>query len=332
MKPTTDAKIILPRPDVFETKNAIEQSIICPGLKFPIYERTDYPGEGGIYVYYRGMPYPKKGFPLPQASYNNDLLKRFTLAFALTFNGWELIPSILVFMLLPWKLKMKTLARALRQYAHVSDWTIRGSYLTETRYSNPARAIRKVIQAFFVNLGVPVGMVVGVAQAIATAVEYDDAYRYRIQDIFSEPTKQDTLARAPFREIRRMRKTYLQREKTHAAVSIKAISNLASIAFLHPRIRKAWRKAILSIEPHEFDWLGLDNADRYHVLRRGDYDFLGKSFEERVELYKDVHRGSLCCQVKAERHEGQSDTFSCTKCLKVCEVGYDFPPEIEIAP
>lgn len=325
-----DVTVALPRADVFEGKHTIDNSILNAGQTFPIFDRTEYPEEGGIYVYFRGMPYPKKGFPIPEAVYANDLFKKYILSAIKAFSGWEMIPSFIVFALLPWRLKMRTINRALNSYAGIAGYLLMGWTLTEKRYSNPARTLRKIAKNFLLVLGANPETAEALSKAVATMLEYDDAYRYRVQDMASE-TRQMKLAIYPVTELRRLIKLYMAREKTHATGTLGAVMKIASIALLHPKVRRAWKVALTHITAEEFKWLQLDNADRYHVLIRGDYDFLGRTFDERCELYKDVHRRSLCCEAEVKPTEVKGQ-YICRKCFKVTEEAYVFPQFQEIAP
>lgn len=327
----------MPREDalLLKGKDTIRNSVIGPGVRFFLFDHAEYPEEGGMYLWYKGQPFPQKGFPFPEAIQGNDMLKRITLTMLKVVSGRELIPSLALFAVLPWRFKMKTINRAIENWVRVADWNLMGAYLEEKRYSNPARAIRKAAKNFLLVLGVPPFFAEEASKAICTVIEYDNAYRFRIQDLASE-TRQMRLGIRPWSEVRRIGKLYASREKTHAAGNVAPIFRLLSVALLHPKIRKAWKVAITHLSPDEFKWLQLDNADRYHVLIRGDYNFTGRTFEERAEIYKDVHRGSLCCQAKVKRippemvvrEEGKHPKeFACLKCGRPAEEAYAFPPE-----
>lgn len=344
MKPTvnkteTDAHVLMPKPDVFEAKHVIESSIITTGYKYPVYERTEYPPEGGIYVYYKGTPYPKKGFPFPEGVWSNDVMKRISMTLVRSVGTKQMLLPILMLALMPWKTKLKIAENAAEQYARIGEWIHSACYLKEDKYSNAARAIRSILFQFLLVLGISHKNSDRIAKTIATIVEYDDAYRYRIEDIMSE-TNRTTLYEKPIREIRRLASIFLSREGYDAVqITVKALNFMTTLALLHPKIRKAFKSAIqYGITPEQFKWLQLDNADRYHVLLRGDYNFTGRTFEERKKLFVDCHTYSKCCkngviERKIPKVKGGRNIWEtvCKKCDKQCEWYQEFPPEVEVA-
>lgn len=338
MKQATDAQVLRPRPDAFEAKHAIEQSILSTGQRYHMFDHVEYPPEGGIYVYYKGMPFPKKGFPFPEAVWQNDIMKRIVMTMIKSFASKSMILPIMSFAILPWKVKVRALERILNNLFRVTDWLTRDSYLKEERYSNPARALRIAVRAFLLDLGITEGTSKEIALLVANVIEYDDAYRYRIQDIMTETSKIG-LTEWPLREVRGLMKIFLKREKApNAATNIKALGLLATIGLMHPRVRRAFRSAIRAIDIHTFAWLQLDDADRYQVLFRGDYDYLGRSMQERRKIWIDCHTYSNCCKAgvvekKVDKftHAGRQWETACKKCFKTCEWTQEFPPEVEIA-
>lgn len=330
----TDAQVMMPKSNVFEGKHAIEGSIMTPGYKFPVYDRTEYPPEGGIYVYYKGMPYPRKGFPFPEGIFANDMMKRISLTMIRSIGTKEMLLPILGMAVLPWKIKIRIVNNFLFQYLRISQWIHSACYLKEDRYSNPCRSIRQLVRVFLVEAGIKADIADSAAKVFATIIEYDDAYRYRIEDIFSETSK-TALYEQPIREIHRLVKIFIEREQyENVQKTVNAINFMVTIALLHPRIRKAFKKAVSNLTPDQFKWLQLDNADRYHVLLRGDYKFTGRTFEQRKKIFVDFHTHSKCCNGKVREIVNKNSgliTQVCMTCLKDCEFYQDFPPEVEIA-
>jgi len=54
--------------------------------------------------------------------------------------------------------------------------------------------------------------------------------------------------------------------------------------FLHPKINKAFVKVINECD---LEMMKPDEADRYWMCFRADYDFFGKTKEQRHEMIKD---------------------------------------------
>lgn len=334
---SNQASVIMPSQDALETKHIIESSILQPGISYHIFDHVEYPDQGGIYTYYKGLPYPKKGFPFPEAIYNNDVMKRVTMTLLKTIGTKYMVIPLATIALLPWFAKAKILDNFLGQYIRIGDWLLKSSFLKPERYSNPCRSLWKLVENFLLNLGIEKSTAWTFGKIIATLIEYDDAYRYRLEDIMSESSK-TAWSERPIYEFRRLVKIFAERE-TYDQVkhTLKALSIVGTAVLLHPKIRKAFILAMESLTPKEFNMLTLDDADRYHVLRRMDYNFTGRTFEERKKIYADVHRRSKCCEAKVELTINKDDPEMCdsAKCLKCgneCIFGFIFPPEMTIAP
>ena len=240
---------------------------------------------------------------------------------------------MMILAIMPWRYKFNFFKRFLTGVQRVANWTISSSYLVDNRYNTTSRAIMKMLKDFLLILGTDLATADQVSKALATVIEYDDAYCFRLQDMMSETT-QWNLANSPVREFRRLEKIYMNREKSHATQSVGRIFKLAQVALLHPKIRRSWRIAVTNLTPRDFKGLQLDNADRYHILPRADYNFTGRTFEERCEIYKDIHRRSVCCGNTVSTISKSDDkiTYECHKCFKETPEAYIFPPYQEIIP
>lgn len=286
-KQQTDARIMMPSPEVFEGQHAIKETVMAKGTRFLIFDRTEYPPEGGIYVHYKGVPFPKKGFPFPEAIWQNDIMKRILITFTKSIGTKGMALPILAFAILPWRIKIRNIENIIVNLNRTGEWILRSNFLKEERYSNACRELRGIVYIFLRNLGIADKPALDAAKIIASIFEYDDAYRYRLEDIASETTPK-MLRKQPVREVRRLLKLFVRRELIHQRIrdTASSIGNLLAIALLHPRIRRAFRTAM---DCADFSKLRLDEADKYHVLLRNDYDFTGRSFEERKKLYIKFH-------------------------------------------
>ncbi len=284
-----DAHVLRPLQSAFEGEHVVGTSILGQGQKFHIFERVDYPESGGIYVYYRGLPYPKKGFPYPEAIWMNDILKKnLRLIIDLVGQKAMVLPAIGL-MLTPWKYKMAMLDNFIRGMASISQWLMSGHYLKEERLSPIARELRHFISEFLREIGVSKEYAEMAGKVGSAIIDYDDAYRLRLEDICSEASQMGLIMR-PRGELLRLASIVQDRETSHAKQTFKSISKAISVVMLLPKIRKAFKKAIYSVD---FEKMKLDEADRYHVLLRDDYNFMGKTFAERVEIYKEFHKDGI---------------------------------------
>lgn len=362
-----EANASRPPAGVLQGKHVIRESLITRGQLYPITDHIEHPEGGGILIYYKGMPFPRKGHPFPEAVYANDNQKRITRFLIMLFEGKETLLPLAIFALLPWKLKLKKIEKVLSEYARIGIWILNEAFLTPIYYTAPSREIGAFVYDFLISLGVQkemhhiisdegkdVGMkrnrlpgaeptwvtmkdntgthLFSVAQIVATMIEYDDAYRYRLEDIMSETTK-EALIENPQKEIRRLTAIFMSREKTHAKDMIKRMSKFVCFALYHPRIKKAFRDGLRTLD---FKRLQLDNADRYHVLIRSDYDFKGLDFNDRKRIYTEFHMESKChgklVRLSKDK-DGNTVGGKCTECFKELEpedVKFDMPPMLEV--
>lgn len=199
-----------------------------------VVDRVDY--TNGIRVYFKGHPFPHKGMPTEPAVAATNVVKK-----------------IIMMMKLPRITYFNILAReAFRPYV------LRPEFMTPA-----ASELMSVLKCFFRQLGLPEET----ASHLAHVVEYDNAYRLRMQDLFSETTK-EKLCRAPVREIWRLIEINKKRDYAVVTNKFRKFAKIATIALLIPPIRTAFKKAILN---SDYEKLCLDEGDRYWIKKRLDY-------------------------------------------------------------
>lgn len=145
---------------------------------------------------------------------------------------------------------------------------------------------------FLTEYGIDRDVAESFAEVFATLIEYDNAYRYRIEDLTSE-TYKEKLLRSPIKEVQRLVLIHKDREPSHGGMTqekVAVLGKLLSYVLLIPSIRRAFKKALLASDFARFQ---LDDADRYHTLLWSDYNFTGKSIDERIEIYKEIHKDGL---------------------------------------
>jgi len=161
--------------------------------------KVEYPEEGGIYIHYKDIPYPKKGYPTLQVCESLNIMKKITM---LVFSN-------------PWLLLSK---KNVERYIGTVYWVMDNpfkAYLKDDRsdwyedryYCTFAQEFKKLLEVFFKGIGVDVRM----AKIFAHIMQDDDAYRYRVQDTFNETTLEKMLDN-PRKEISRLMKLSISRE------------------------------------------------------------------------------------------------------------------------
>lgn len=326
----TDAKVAKPPDHLFESKHVIDDSHLANGTVFNIAERIEYPPEGGVYVHYKGMPFPKKGFPNPEASWMNDIVKRVSVFLLRTIGSKDMLLPAIAFSILPWKMKLRTIDKGIYNFNRVALWMFQSIFMKDEYYSNPCKPMKKVVSAFFRELGIENKTAEDFGKVIATMFEYDDSYRYRFEDVMSETSREALIAK-PFREFRRLGEIFRKREKFADMFSkLDGMIAIGSVALLHPKIRKAWKAAWASINDEAFTMMQLDSADKYHTLIRGDYDFQGRSLASRLRRLAMIHTVSKCHQASTRFANEVDNTLLCSKCGKKCETMIVPPPTVTV--
>lgn len=222
----------------------------------PVIDRIEI--GNGIQVFYRDAEFPKKGWPTDEAVSCINIAKRsllFILTPALVFSSKSL----------------------LKRWAKFSAKVI-APHRRKVEYMTPiSREIRAI------GMG-------DISEVISWIIEYDDAYRFRLQDICSE-TDKETLMKRPFREIRRLAQIVYDREQNlRLKADIIRLKKVATLALLLPPVRKLLRNILKNMD---FKNMQYDEADKYWVALRGGatvgidgYFFRGMSHEDRAKTVK----------------------------------------------
>lgn len=233
--------------------------------------RDDFPEEGGIYVYYQGVPYPRKGWVTIETIETIDMVKRVT---KLVFNNWP----ILLF------------KKNIERYITTVDYILNNSYkqylhghshyINERYYCKFAKEFRKLLEVFLTEIKVDIRL----AEIFTMILQQDDAYRYRFQDMFSESSKA-LLIINPRAEIERLMKISIKRDDENVSQKTMVFARLLKNILLIPKVKKAFIKAIVQTD---FKNLQLDEADKYYCLRPG-YGWMGMTEEQRRAKYFEIH-------------------------------------------
>lgn len=218
--------------------------------------------EDGIVSFFHDIPHPKKGFPTTQTTESINIVKKLTL---LTFSG---IPT----------------KRRIKKYLDLCDYILdnpfkryikkgKSDYHKIKTYNKFSREFLKFLTALFTILKIDLRL----ARIISEMVEKDDAYRYRLQDIFSESSK-EVLIKEPAKEIKRLIKIYLDRENPDTASKVKKLLYASYLLYI-PKYRRAFSNALSQIDYERFK---LDNSDKFWCLPQFSYRFMGLNEQQRT--------------------------------------------------
>ncbi len=253
-----------------------------------ILDHVEYPEEGGIFIYCKGVVFPTKGFPTPEAVAACDVAKRLFIGNIKFFGLPEVLLAFSTMIFLPFKRKIKVLDNWLHGYSSLAHLILLPYILKERYYSAPCRELRKFIELFLKEIGINPENAAQFALIFATLIEYDTAYRYRMEDIFSESSQEKLLAN-PRKEVKRLLAIFKDREPTlQVFTKFQSIASILSLLLILPRVKKAFKLALSKIT---FSKMQLDQADRYHCLKFDRYKFMGQSADDRYRVYETIHGG-----------------------------------------
>ena len=282
---------VLPPKEVFNIAPQ-SKSATMGGYEASGWYMTTCPAEGGMYAHYVDEPYPRSGHMHTDACDANNITKKATIGIIVVMASPLFILQILSFLLVPFYFKRKMAVRFLEHYLRFADYVNHRYYLQYKFYHDASRQLWRFSFLFLRHLGIPFDLAFRFGRLIANLFQWEESYMYRLQDLFSESTLKAWLEN-PRKELNRIGSIYISREKSIGKWSVgeKFMSaiKLVSLVLLLPRIRKAFTKAMAEVE---FNKLQLRENDKYFVLRRNDYEFMGESVEVRQPKYariKNLH-------------------------------------------
>lgn len=193
----------------------------------------------GINVYLEGHPYPVKGYPSSEAVFAINAYKRLLKHF----------PFLVLF-----PKKLDNLSAIML-----------GRFFIKEQYQTPfTQEFTKILIHFFPT---------NTAQAIAHIFEYDNSYRFRLQDLFSETTK-ELFSTHPYNEIIRLSAINRERDQKDVAKKIQPIFRLFAFILRFPPLHGKFQRTIKSTD---FLKLQFDESDIYWTNLRTDYAFRGRN-------------------------------------------------------
>jgi len=209
---------------------------------------------------------------------------------------------------LPFRSKIKLLERWISEFNGLAENVLTPVYLKDRYLCKLSGELLKLIREFLTNIGIQNNKAEEFARNIATLIEYDTAYKYRIEDILSETTS-EVLKNDPRREIVRLLNIFAERDANITTqTKFNSVGKLFSLILIVPRIKRAFQKAMDSID---FTKLQLDEADRYHVLKFDRYNFMGRSLEDRYNEYLRMHNGfPPMMQTISSQNNGSNETIN----------------------
>lgn len=228
--------------------------------------KIEYVRNVGILTYYHGVPFPAKGFVTPEAMYALNQMKRLIVeASKLASN-----PLVLAGLYLSRK---KVLVSANTVFDKIfATQAIKNEYLCRGAYA---------VEQFLYTLTGDFTF----SHYIAQIPEYDNAYRYRLQDMFTE-LNVEAFKKNPHKELTRLMALWENREGAWSLGVFKKVEHalkLAKVLLYIPSVRRKVCDAIDILKIGQYD-----QDDKYWVcLYNHGYDYMGIDIDERAKLYTE---------------------------------------------
>lgn len=237
----------------------------------------------GIHLWYKGIPFPLRMYydRLNDPNHNVRVLEALGTVKKFLFSLTHLSKVVI-----PTTLNIKKWEVFLNRIYWLCWWQLSPYLLKDDEWSVPVWEMGKIIKNFLLALGLQEDIAIGFSKIGMCVLEFDLAYRYRIQDLIGAVSPAwwyDT----PLRSIRIMQEVYKERESLAGASE--KLNKLFTFRylFLLPKLRKAWIKAMDGIELGKIKF---DDNDRFHFAFWKGYDYEGKDFEHRFKPYEEAYK------------------------------------------
>lgn len=225
--------------------------------------KIEYVEGVGVLSYYKGVSFPAKGAQLPEAMKSLNQMKRllrYTLQLCKN-------PIFLIGLYAVRKQAMDYFTKI--EDRNIGDWSIKSEYMCRCAY-----AVETFLEAITGNSLF--------SHYVAQIPEYDDAYRYRAQDVFTSLDVEAFRAN-PRKELTRLVNLYISREREGVLTKTGAILRMANLLLYIPSLRKKVAENIHLLKVGVFD-----ESDKYWVsITDNGYKYFGVDIDERVKLYEE---------------------------------------------
>ena len=261
--------------------------------------RAEYIEGKGNFVHYFNVPFPSKTVAPVEAIYSLNGLKRAFLSDLQLLSLPELRLPLFSILFIGKKRRQRLLTSLCMRFISMANLTVKPFYLKDGYYGGLAKEIRAFIGTLLVSLGIH-GIISEdgkdrliadkMGEIIGMFFEFDNAYRFRLTDLFNETSK-EKLMDLP-NELNRLLAIEESREVIHeglqntVSVKFQTIGKMVNYLWKLPSVRKALKKAIQAMN---FDNFKLDEGDIYHTCLYADYNVQGKTIEERIKILQGYH-------------------------------------------
>lgn len=224
-------------------------------------DKVEFPKDGGILTYLKGYKEPYRGFPyFEMVERVNDVKKIGKKVFGKIYHSVQGIGKVKLIFALP---MLKPLLAGFRYafWFHISKYRMK-----PFRYSQP---VRELYRAW--NTCGESDEIIELRDLSCMLFEFDNAYRYRYQDIISELDKK-ALEKNPLKEILRLIDLLISREIEEEIQELWGQRRKLiyfGLKFSQSNL-KLIQKLLMALNLNE---IRFTKEDRYFCAMRKDYDF-----------------------------------------------------------
>lgn len=271
-----------------------------------IVEQFIYPPEGGAFTKFYGCSYLFKGVPLKQVVEGIGFAKSTIseIPREIIAKSLYIKLSLLLFALFS---KKRFIHYARVYFKSALSHSIERFHFPDSRRNKLTRemnralevAIRREIKRKKVNDGEFYQLVRDIAKFVWMFIEYDNAYRLRLQDILENIDK-GAIAKTPVKEIRRLFALLIERENKYVGIRHKWIQMrrlVIPILCFSKDARELMKQFLLELNT---EITKLDEDDWYFSLRRRGYLFRGMSLDDRLKEKEriDKEKGHIILKIR----------------------------------
>src|SRR3990167_919928 len=226
-------------------------------------QRVEFPKDGGVLTYMEGQEYPYKGFPLDTIVDKIDLFKKFTRnALSGFYHSLKHKNRLWLLTLIPAAWMFKSVIRAvIYTFYRIMERT----RIKSIRYSDSMRELYRAFSKENSELRLQL------RDMICMILEFDNAYRFRFQDISAEIDK-DRLQKKPVKELLRLFEIAQSREKDQYLKDTWTLFKL--LIRIYFRLDKEMlfivQDVLLDLDVEKTK---LDEGDKSYCIPRSDYNF-----------------------------------------------------------
>lgn len=229
-------------------------------------EIVDVKWDGEVVMEIKDAMFPYKTCLSPEIMWATNMFKSFII------ENLKIVPV--------WLYLFKK-EKAINGFLRFGDKIMSPYLLKEVHLTAFSRELHWCLFTFLNETGINEERADKIAELMVHLLEYDNAYRFRVQDILHTTSKERL--KSPIREVRRLMKLSRDRDSEVVSKKFALLGRLMVFVLLIPKYRRAFKKVVDGVDIKK---LGFDEGDLYWVHPREDYKFLGLQVKERMELAK----------------------------------------------